>query len=227
MIPKPPYPVERGVHALPMFSPEQCAVFAKQVLDARDLWTDRGLFDTLGATTYQDAVDQYPAIADHMNEALWERFAVLYLETYRQLADVLKMGVCPHPQGVGYMGFHVFDSRVGDTCGHPHVDEPHDRIAWPFEWAHPFSFTLPLALPEGGGGMDMWPELTDSQLDAYMAEGELPEHEHLAYQVGVLYLHTGAVPHRIANPCPIEEGEFRITLQGHGVVTADGFVLYF
>ena len=227
MIYQPRYPVSKGVHEFPFLSPEQCKHFAGRVMRAKAGWVDRGFFNTLGATTYQDDIADYPDIADAINPLMWEQFAPLYLDLYKFFSELMERKVCPHPMGVGYMGFHIFDARAGDNCGHPHVDEPFDRIDWPFEYAHPFTFTLPLELPAGGGGLDLWPDVTDKQMDSYVASGALPEHQHLPYSVGKLYLHDGLTPHRIANPCAIEDGEFRITLQGHGVVTAEGLVLYF
>ena len=132
------------------------------------------------------------------------------------------------PEGFGYPSFHVFDDRVGDTVGHPHIDEPFKRVAWPEPFTNPFSFTVAVELPSEGGGLDYWPDYTDEQIDAYIATDELPEPEYIPYQLGTMYVHDGFTPHRIANRFGVKAGEYRITLQGHGATLASGTtVVYF
>jgi hypothetical protein len=56
-----------------------------------------------------------------------------------------------------------------------------------------------LEQPAAGAGMDYWPDSTDEDLNRAITEGIYPPHEHLQYELGVLYTHDGLTPHRIAN----------------------------
>jgi len=112
--------------------------------------------------------------------------------------------------------------------GNPHIDEPFTRVDFgELSWSDPFSFTLALALPAVGGGVDFWWDFTDKDIETFISEEALPEPQYSPYTVGNLYLHTGDTPHRIANPGDIAEGEVRITLQGHGIHVDGGALLYF
>ena len=125
--------------------------------------------------------------------------------------------------------FHIFDHEANGLEGQIHIDEPYERIELPEGWSDPFSFTMAVELPAGGGGMNYWKGITDEQMEHYKVfPVGIPTPEYFPYELGVLYVHSGLFPHQIANPCTIGEDEYRITLQGHGVVLRTGHVaLYF
>jgi len=203
--------------------PELCAKAASRVRFLSPHWTDRSGFWTLGAATYQDDPRTYPAIAEQKNIVIRRCFFDIIPRSLRVLGEVMNLKILPVGKGFALPGFHIFDHTSNGVQGRPHIDEPYKRVEWEFEWTDPFSFTLVLELPKGGGGIDYWPDFTDEQIDLYIAAGTLPIHKHLEYAVGRLYVHTGLTPHRIANTCDMGKDEWRITLQGHGVVrNSDG-----
>ncbi len=205
-------------------TPDECQDWASKVKHQSNNWVDRGHFYTLGAVTYQDPIHKYPELANKTNPCLEQHFEVL-------LRKLCKFYDAPYEQldGVGRPGFHIFDHTSNGLMGSAHIDEPFAKVKWPSEhFTHPFSFTMVLEQPAVGAGMDYWPSTTEEELRRVIKEDIYPPHEHLTYELGVLYTHDGLFPHRIANNGDMRQGEFRITLQGHGLTLASGRrVLYF
>ena len=198
------------------------AYYSRRVKSRDDLWIERGGFYTIGASTYLDNPEAYPAIAQARNLNTKMVLAGLW----HPLTEALPKHWVPnrevHLPKTGYMGVHIFTPASNGKQGHPHIDEPFTRVDWGQHFSNPFSFTLALEMPKAGGGLDFWPYATNEQIEDYIEEDALPEHDHIRYAEGFLYVHDGLTPHRIANCGDMEEGEHRITVQGHGVTLEDG-----
>jgi hypothetical protein len=198
------------------------AYYASKVKSNKDLWIDRGGFYTLGTSTYLDDPEVYPAIAQAINLNTKMVLNGLWHHITEALPKHWVPNKAVHLPDTGYMGAHIFTPESNGTQGHPHIDEPFTRIKWGQHFSNPFSFTLALEMPKVGGGLDFWPNATDEEIEAFIQDDALPEHDHVRYAEGFLYVHDGLTPHRIANCGDMEEGEPRITLQGHGVTLEDG-----
>lgn len=201
---------------------DAAAYWADRVKYWRQLWVDRGGFYTIGASTYLDDPEVYPAIAKARNFNTKTTLAGLWHPLTEALPKHWVPNRAVHHPYTGFMGVHIFTPETNGTQGHPHIDEPFTRIDWGQHFSNPFSFTLALEMPKAGGGLDFWPNATDEQIEDYIEEDTLPEHDHIRYAEGFLYVHDGLTPHRIANCGDMEEGEHRITVQGHGVTLEDG-----
>lgn len=203
------------IKQIPILSPDQCADVAKRVRQLRSYWIDRGVFFTLGAATYQDDPKAYPAIANAFNTIIHRSFT----DVLKELTGVIAANdeQPAFMPGTALPSFHVIDKRANGVKGSIHVDEPYDRIEWGQKVTDPFSFTMAIELPACGGGMNIWPDLTDADINAYEVDHAIPEPEYVPYELGVLYLHDGKTPHQMANPGIIGGNEMRITFQGHGV----------
>jgi hypothetical protein len=211
-----------------MFTPEQCEDLKHKISMCRNFLVDRDGFYTLGAATYQDNPMAYPAIANAFNVLLERQFTEMYGTLFEVLETALGMPVGRFSHNVGLPSFHVFDHKSAGMVGHPHIDEPFTRLdLGDLKWHSPFSFTVAIDIPDGGAGGDFWWDYTDEDIEKYLENGDLPEPTFEEYELGKLYLHDGKTPHRIANPEPIKEGQHRITLQGHGLTTDNGAVVYF
>lgn len=219
-----------------VFTVEDCTEVVKLVLDDRRYWLPRDRFYTLGAATYQDDPRMYPPMARAFNDVIVARkefkrciFAASTAATGAFLVpEVSDTSTVITPDGFGLPAFHIFDSDANGLEGSIHIDEPYLRVKWPNGYNLPFSFTLPLMLPEGGGGLNIWPDVTETQMERYAECGAVPPPVYVPYKVGSLYVHDGLTPHQIANPCELGASEHRITLQGHGVVDDSGQVcVYF
>jgi hypothetical protein len=218
----------KTLEVLPMFTHEQCQQIAKRVISQSHYMIKRGEgFYTLGASTYLDDPMHYQGIAANTNVRLNDMFEFQLEGVQEALSEHFSSEVF-FATHLALPGFHIFDSQSAGLEGSVHIDEPYDRIDWRgVEWHSPFSFTVPLQLPTLGGGLDHWPNATDEEMEAYARDGSLPPFEYLAYEVGKMYLHDGHTPHRISNRYPVPLDEYRISIQGHGVFTADGIIVYF
>jgi hypothetical protein len=209
-------------HVIRLLSTAEAEYYAKEIKYKKRYWIPRGGFYTIGASTYLDDPAAYPALSWYTNPVNWRLLGRLQDDLIAALPD----GYCPNRgetvTGTAMIGAHIFTPETNGVQGNPHIDEPYERIDWGQKYSNPFSFTLALEMPKAGGGMDYWPDATDADIEWYNERGELPPHEHLRYEAGFLYVHDGLTPHRIANCGDMEEGEHRITLQGHGVTLEDG-----
>ena len=173
-------------------------------------------FSTLGASSYLDVAEDYVLRAAQANPIIDANFQQLLTAVKKSLGVIFDREIIDL-EGAGRMGFHIFDERANGEEAQWHVEMPVENagIVWPEPPTDPFSFTLPLRLPRGVGGLDF--------------RGEDGEEKYYPYATGNLYLSDGLFPHRIANPIRIMEGENRITLQGHGVFSgvSDAAFVYF
>ena len=174
-------------------------------------------FSTLGASSYLDLAEDYVLRAANANPIIDANFQQLMTAVKKSLGTIFGREIIDL-EGAGRMGFHIFDERASGEQAQWHVDMPfeNEAIIWPEPVTSPFSFTLPLRLPRGVGGLDF-------------REEEAGQESYYPYTTGNLYLYTGLFQHRIANPVRVLAGENRITLQGHGVfskVSNVGFVYF-
>ena len=206
---------------------KNCDQLADRVAELRRFWIDRQWGWTLGAATYLDEPNVYPALANYTNIVLSQAFDGLYRTLSDTLSKLYKTDIVTL-DGTALPAFHIFTEQSNGFQGHPHVDEPFTRVDWGQKVTDPFSFTMALALPACGGGMAYWPNSTDAEVEAFIESGTLPEPELFTYEVGKLYIHDGKTTHRIENYGDMLDGEARITLQGHGVTLENGDIaIYF
>jgi hypothetical protein len=111
-------------------------------------------------------------------------------------------------------------------------------MSWPEEddpqLSRSISFTLPLKLPRAGGGLTVWDleyeEFLDARRRGYVetiAEIQrFKKSEHVPYRIGEMVVHSGHRLHQIAPVESVDDDDERMTLQGHGVPCASGWVLY-
>ena len=210
-----------------MIDPVSCRQFAhyvqREILLQTPLAVNRRRFWTLGAASDLARVHEYPAKAELLNPLMGYAFGDLIMGTCQI--------VCMHrgidPEKITFLddkalpGFHYFDSGANGETASIHCDEPYKQCMWPCEYHSPSTFTSVLALPECGGGLNVWPEGMPD------AEVHKTEPTYLPYEIGHMYLHTGHIPHQIANRGRMKPGESRITLQGHTVTLDDGRVVFY
>ena len=213
---------------LDVFTPEECASITEEVFKLTPYLLDRGHFWTLGASAYLDDPLKYPAMANAFNLVLAQAFGKLYTRVYDAITAHLGQPIVGFKFGLAVPGFHVFDHTSNGHQGLPHIDEPYTRVDFTdLKWHTPFSFTLPVCIPTAGAGADFWFNAPHDCIERYAVNYSVPEPEFIPYELGRLYIHDGHTPHKIASVAPIPEGENRVTLQGHGVHTDDGVLLYF
>lgn len=224
---------------IPIFSELECYQLLAEIDAERANWTRRHPhtpFFTLGAASYLDARSDgktYRARAEATNQLLALRFANLYQRVRAALLSHLDAAVLDLPEA-GLPGFHIFGSHPAFRLptGSVHFDLQYELVPWP-EPLFPdqvLSFTLPLVIPNGGGGLRFWDLTPDSLTKLAPVEqkaliGDSPMH-YLPYKVGTLVLHSGHLLHQIAPAPALTTDDRRVTLQGHVGRTAQGYYWY-
>jgi len=193
------------IEELPFISEELAQEEANKVLGLTSYHYRRmnNIFSTLGASAYLDLPNDYVHKAAETNPIIDEHFSELLKAAKNRLSHYMQLEVIDLPDA-GRIGFHVFDSRANGQQANWHIDLPFQNVRWCEPFSYPFSFTVPLTLPNGIGGL----EYRDND----------GNENYLPYTIGNMYLSSGLFPHRIANPVEITEGQTRITLQGHGAI---------
>ncbi|MFF4551320.1 hypothetical protein [Streptomyces sp. NPDC001435] len=236
-------PVESHVVDVDVLDEQRCAELSDRLETLRPYWLNRGVgCATLGLATYLDVPASeeleetyFGRLARH-NHLLREHFGDLLDRVAEVLAGLLRMPA-RYDERVALPGFHVFEGEGIATAPRPshHFDLQHRALRWPFPVApveQAMSFTLPLALPRRGGALDVW-EITEAEMLRMERLGwtidridrTRPARRH-EYQVGRMAVQLTPVLHRIAAIPERHPGDRRITLQGHGIRDADGWVLY-
>ncbi len=243
----PDWDIFAGGAPVPVLEPAHCAELCRRLQALSNDWTPRRalenqehVFHTLGAATYLDPPAAYDDRARMSNPILRDNFSDLYgavaaaIETATgrpaRLSDRL-----------GLPGFHIFrgEPRVPPGLmfgGTIHMDKPHERHAFPFEITETLSLTLPLAIPASGAGMYFWPDVPPARLTGPKAPHDMSPGQYgwfdankrfVGYAVGAMALHDGQTVHQLANPGPTRIDEYRISLQGHGVLDDGAWHLFF
>ena len=121
-------------------------------------------------------------------------------------------------------GFHIFTSK--SIFRYPiasfHRDLQYNSLNWNSQCDNTkiISFTVPIYLPKDQSGLYIFNYSGDNILKAMNSEKDKYK-----YTIGKLYIHNGLNWHIIA-PTFIDKGEYRITLQGHGLKCNDIWYIY-
>jgi hypothetical protein len=231
-----------------LLDPRECDRVSDEVCDLRSQWIPRGRqptsFFTLGVASYQDLpspAEDFPR-RDYYREApifnalILNRFGWLLRRVQGALEALLGASTRFRPH-LGVPGFHIFDSPAIPTTdvASIHFDLQYQLVNWgdgaPLpDDADPLSFTLPVRLPKGGGGINGW-DLTYEErvrgrhFDIASLLGSRCKTFH-PYSLGMLAIHSGHRLHQIAGVADVRPADQRITLQGHGLRRGDEWVLY-
>tara|TARA_R110000824_G_scaffold39657_2_gene119689 strand:+ start:417 stop:1151 length:735 start_codon:yes stop_codon:yes gene_type:complete len=231
-------------HILDTLTPGQCLDLSLALQDHKEVWDRRSYFWTLGSSAYLDTAEDYRASTPANNERLLNYFSEPIGQVIQTIGTAFQKSAGPmeNPEGHGdaaVPGFHIIDHTANGKSGMFHVDLPYQRVYWPGPFSDPFSFTTLIQAPAVGAGLWHWDDMDPQEglkiIEATRNESrtvsDTPEEGRslLTYEVGKTYVHSGRVPHAIADMGEIEPGEYRITLQGHGayLLEEDYLVLYF
>lgn len=243
----PTWDIFHGGASVPVLDGAGCLDVVDRLLAVADQWTERRaledqihVFHTLGAATYLDSAEIYATAALSANPVIRDNFGDLLDKVCGAIAEI-----SGHParlsEGLALPGFHIFrgDHRAPPGLmygGTVHMDRPHDRHTFPFEIEGTLSITLAICMPDCGAGTYFWPDIPEAMLIGPKAPHMMaPEQyawfdgnkRYIAYSIGEMVLHDGLTVHQVANPGRTEDGEYRISLQGHGVLGDGRWHLFF
>ena len=234
--------------AIPVLSSTECERVRQTVHALRSSWIARGSADypfyTVGAASYIDAASRtppprYSEILVETNPVLREHFHWLYARLMNKLSLHLQAEVRTADE-LALPGFHVWQGLSVPTSSLSiHFDLQYMSIPWPHvprsDRSRPLSFTLPIALPRGGGGLNTWDLSYEEQAAHFEATRTFMPVEETAksrtrtfhpYTQGVLTLHSGHMLHQIAAVDQAYPDDERITLQGHGLYCDGAWTIY-
>jgi hypothetical protein len=229
------------VKDVPVFTDVECAEIRASVFGLRSLWRRRAPeipFFTLGAASYLDAAHDgnlYPRLAGATNAVLKAKIGWIYQRVAERLESELGDRV-RFRETAALPGFHIFleHEAFKSPIGCVHTDVQFQHLDWSdlgeVDRARPISFTIAIALPKTGAGLNRW--IVDPDLPA----PPVPERRedltagrrktYHGYTRGFMALHSGFDVHQIA-PAPLASaGDERITLQGHGLRSGDTWWIY-
>lgn len=212
-----------------------------QVHAMRSGWNSHGYseFYTLGASAYIEAASRgaiaYTLAAKRQKPSLQAAFGAVY-ERVRATIEAALGEPAAYSSRLALPGFHIFlsDPTFAEPVCSVHVDRPHERVSW-HDWeavdpTRTISFTLALAIPRGGAGLNVWHQIAPAEARSQFSLRERTaglEPTLHPYAVGRMVLHDGHSIHQIAPFRAVGAGDERITLQGHGIRGAQGWILYF
>lgn len=228
---------------LDVLAPEECGPIVEKVHALSAHWSQpygAARFHVLGASAYLDGQHKgafaYRMLARKLGPAMLEAFGPLYDRVLAALVAHLGEPMELHPR-LAVPGFHVFlaDPTFELSVCDIHVDRPYDHVDWPVyeqvDKTRNLSFTLSLQLPRSGGGLYVWPQipiedaLRGDPPVTELVRGQTPVLHR--YAPGKMVVHHGHSIHQIAPFTVTDPSEARITLQGHAIRSARGWLAYF
>jgi hypothetical protein len=217
----------------------ECEKARNQVIALRDCWTQRsdgGGFFTLGAAAYLDAPNRrasYLEAARASNPELCRSFDWLHERVRQFFEDFFGEPVFFDLQ-YAVPGFHIFVFRGCDQSN----DDVAARAHFDLQWMHAMpghvpaetlSFTLPIEEPSGGATMAIWRYRYEGAVKLrFPAPQYASSHppQTVTYSRGRIVVHDGLILHAIGRSSAAAPAGLRITMQGHGVKLARGWLLY-
>ena len=139
---------------------------------------------------------------------------------------IISSNLFPNNKGLMYGGkIHYDKTHLNHSEEYPKLDNSSFNT---------LSFTLPIQLPKCKSGMYVWDYLPNKKmvdlainLDEENFKWVDKNKKEVLYKVGEMVVHSGGRPHQLAKLDYSDENEWRITLQGHGILS-DGFLdIYF
>jgi hypothetical protein len=232
-----------------LLSTEEAQDVWSKLLELRYLWRDLGEGNefALGGSSYLDGTPNstYFQLAITSRPILIEHFGWLYQRILQAVTPVFQVAtdlpvsysdelalpgfVCllRGSQRRRWVGAHV-DFNVQTWMKYENQTFELDRCA---------SFTLPIRLPPTSSGLRIWPEINANHVHFFAMKHGLSQPEASVilarnwpfdlheYSPGQLVIHSGQALHEV-EPWEPPDGDGRITLQGHAVVRAGRWELF-
>ena len=232
------------INSINLLSDLECEQASSIVYSLKESWIHRHPFApyyTLGAATYLDVIrnkHDYYGLAKVNNLILIKSLDWLYeklieiLETYLQAPVKLTQDKAL-PGFHIYLGFKLFELSVAPI----HCDLQQHSLNWnkteQTDFNNPISFTLPIALPKTGSGLNIWDSTltyetlqTDENKQEIEQSIKFEEKTFHPYQLGQMIIHSGLAAHQAVIGKELKQGEDRITLQGHALFSQGSWQLY-
>lgn len=225
--------VDKIIEEVAVLSKPEAKHVRDKVRDLQPLWDEERYRLGAGISYYYPRVLYY-ATAKQTNPILRKHFSEMYdkllaaFSSHFQIESVFR-------DDLALPGFNIYCgpqdfSRIQYNV---HIDLQFLELNWEPEGSADFnatmSFTLPIASPANGCGLNIWPVTHGSIAEEELEQSELLKEVAAIYQnydVGVATIHDGKHYHQMT----VAEGwlpsDERITLQGHGLIQDGKLVIY-
>jgi hypothetical protein len=198
------------------------------------------VFATLGNSSYLDGSAAHGDDVNVINNILHTSMFGFYDKLYKTLSDQLGVPVYT-VEDISIPGFQIIQDLQELPIGVPyggtiHKDKQHNASGFEFDFDNPITFTVLIEAPVNGASLNYWedeelneylPSNRFERLDGNIQQKLLDTVKTFDYKLGELILHDGQTLHQIGNMVPLCPSDKRITLQGHGIQTDKGYLVYF
>ena len=208
-----------------LLTKEECINLKMIIINNRKKWVCKKIvLYTLGGVSYLGDKIETKRVSKS-NKFMRGLFSNLYEKLLITLKKSLKKDVIYKENG--YLpGFHIFQSNF--LFKYPiaefHVDKQHTKNKWTnnCDLDKTISFTLPIELPKDTSGLFIF---NADKTCNDVKKASLSKRSLVKYKIGRLVIHSGNNYH-IMKPSVISKDEYRITLQGHGVLCDDKWHIF-
>ena len=197
---------------------------------------------TLGTAIHLDSGSQvrsYLCMAKTTNQLLKKHFDWLY----QRLTEALEVSLGAPVNistALAVPGFHIFlGCKFFEVFNNDiHFDLQHNKInsemLEKMDFSNTMSFTLPIALPRKGAGLNLW-DITyqemlhiDEQIYEQKLKGLQKSRKKILhpYKLGQMIVHSGSTLHQAAMGKDLKPDDDRITLQGQAFFSEGSWQLY-
>ena len=226
-----------------LFSEAECKQIAGSLIGMKNVWQHRygDIFFSVGALSYADTEGHYIDNIKKYNAILENNFMWAYnkiREYYQKNIEKPIRYWTQEPNPKALPGFHIFQNakilNQNKWSAPIHTDNPEQRHAWHSEIVDIFTFTISIKSPRAESGLRFWMDTEKlDNMPTLFDECSIEEQNtlkeeavYIPYRIGYIYEHTGDLYHQIATEGNFNEGEMRITLQGHLAESEDFIVIY-
>lgn len=217
------------IREISVLTESDCSKAREIVHSLRPLW-DTERFRLGAGVSYYKPIALYYASARQMNPILKQHFSWIYDQLVQTFSEHFGCTVV-FRDDLALPGFNIYCgpydfSRVQYNV---HIDLQYNYLSWnppgSADFQSTISFTLPIALPVNGSGLNIWlAERSSVELDPDSLTPESAFYQ--KYVPGIATIHDGKHYHQmcINNDCHVFDE--RISLQGHGIVQDGRLVVY-
>jgi len=239
-------------HGAEFLTTEEVQQVYSKVHELKKFWTPRSKqisdlddmeYYSIGAASYLDArpgdESYYHELLATTNQVIEREFGWLLEKLLKCIEREMGKPAVLHSK-FAYPGFQIYgtDWFFEDYMGPKHCDHHYKFLDWgdlKFDPKDNLSYTAAIKLPANGGGVYFWDHYFIDDESKTIEEGfekmftlELKDEDRQfhAYHEGGIFFHSGNLMHQIAPMQDIQEGDERITLQGHAVLSEDLYHLF-
>ncbi|HEY9679218.1 MAG TPA: hypothetical protein V6C76_14510 [Drouetiella sp.] len=218
---------------VPVLTAEEATKALASIRSLQPLW-DEDRYRLGAGISYYKPRALYYATSKQMNPIMRKHFDWLYDRLLQALSKHYDMPVT-FRDDLAVPGFNIYigQKEFSTLQYNTHVDLQFLELNWEPRGSANFestmSFTLPIAVPENGTGLNIWNvqhgEISQDQLEE-SNQLDASRAEYQQYEVGIATIHNGKHYHQMSISSDAKPSDARITMQGHGLVQSGSLVIY-